>query len=315
MKNKNLWVMAVISLPITVGLIGCSSYHQPESIDAKMARFSPRDTNPNIVPTLPVPELDKSTHSSRMPASASAVSYDNSDSQESEHDYEMETLSHKRLYFMGLYQQYRTLGLYISQEQVPEIEHCPSFHTTLLNGKTAYRGPSKTNINFEQRYSSIDEQRASYYPELSLPMEVDSATPTLAQAIKADSGLNKDMAFQQALKVHLTKTYKELEELCDSGSSSNYYNYENLTRHIKSNHALYQTGAKPLQTLVKTTIFSNMALIESLESKTYGQKRAARGPASVSTAKKWDNLYQDHMLKDLKMSWTKKYFKEVMSKR
>ncbi len=301
MKNHKLLVLTAV----TFTAVGCSSYRHPESIDAKMARFMPRDTNPNTVPKLPVPEI---AHSSRTPAS---VGKENS-SQIEDNSNEQENLSHKRLYFMGLYQQYRTLGSYISGEDIPEIQHCPSFHTTLLNGKTAYRGHSKNQIDFEQRYSSITEDKKSFYPELALPVETSPNSSTLAEVLN-EEGLDKNVAFQQALKVHLTKTYKELEELCDSGSSSNFYNYENLTRHIKSNQGHYSQSTASLKTLVKTTIFSNMALIESLESSSH--KSAARGPASASTAKKWENLYQEHMMKDLNVTWAKQYLKKAMTQR
>ena len=298
MKNQNKLILSIVTLTV-----GCSSYRQPESIDSKMARFMPRDTNPNKVPLLPIPEVDTGE---RAPASVSSThTYNEEETQE-------ENLSHKRLYFMGLYQQYRTLGSFITNEDVPEIQHCPSFHTTLINGKTAYRAHSKAAIDFEKRYSSIEENKKAFYPELALPVETSNSSPTLGEVLQTED-VDKNVAFQQALKVHLTKTYKELEELCDSGTSSNFYNYENLTRHIKSNKNLYRQGSTPLKTLVKTTIFSNMTLIESLEANT--SKSAARGPASVSTAKKRNNLYEDHMIKDLNVTWAKKYIKKAMAER
>ncbi len=310
MKNRD----KVLAVALTFGVFGCSTYRHPESIDAKMARFMPRDTNPNKVPALPIASDLKAAGPSRGIASvdedaADAVNIDNSEELK---------LSHKRLYFMGLYQQYRTLGTFVSEEEVPEVQHCPSFHTTLLNGKMGYRNHNKQALNFEKRYSSISsasEEKQAYYPELYLPMDPESTLPTLGDVIKSDEGLDKNVAFQQALKVHLTKTYKELEELCETGSSSNYYNFQNLGRHIKSNRTSYQQGPAALQTLYKTTIFTNMALIESLEARSKTGSSRMRGPASVSTSKKWENIYQDHMIKDLNITWAKQYLKRSMSKR
>lgn len=309
MKNRD----KILVVALTFGAFGCSSYRHPESINAKMARFMPKDTNPNIVPALAIPMDIRETKVSRGIASVQ----ENSSSQENSYTGEGEDLklSHKRLYFMGLYQQYRTLGTFVREEEVPEIQHCPSFHTTLLNGKTGYRDHQKSKINFEKRYSSISEQKRPYYPELYLSMDPESTLPTLGQVINNEKSLDKNLAFQQALKIHLTKTYKELEELCDTGSSSNYYNFHNLGRHIKSNHISYQQGHEALKTLYKTTIFTNMALIESLETPIAAERSASRGPASVSTAKKWQNVYQDHMIKDLNVTWTKRYLKKSMSKR
>ncbi len=308
-KNKDLILMTVMSF----GIFGCASYRHPETINDKMARFMPRDTNPNQVPPLAIPTDVKSKRPSRGIAS---VGSNSSESRQDENENSEELkLSHKRLYFMGLYQQYRTLGKFVSEEQVPEIQHCPSFHTTLLNGKTGYRENQKSKLDFKKRYSSIHDAKKAYYPELFLPMAPDSTVPTLGEVVKSDQDLDKNMAFQQALKVHLTKTYKELEELCDTGSSSNYYNFENLGRHIKSNQMSYKQSPEALRTLYKTTIFSNMALIESLETPMASERKATRGPASVSTAKKWDNIYQDHMVKDLNLNWTKHFLKKAMSNR
>lgn len=307
----------ILSSLLALGLLGCSTYQHPESIADKMSRFSPRDVNPNKVPKIMIPESSASRGIASVETQEAPEenTYD-TESMESETD----GLTYKRLYFMGLYQQYRTLGAYIQKEQVPEIQHCPSFHTTLLNGKTYSsvdpQQMKKKKIDFNERFQSIDEAKAAYYPELFLPMEVDDHSTTLADVIKESPELDKNVAFEQALKVHLTKTYKELEELCDSGHSSNYYNYENLTRHIKSYRSHYQAGGQPFKTLVKTTIFSNMALIESLELGQPTQSRS-RMPASVGGRDNSPsaNQYQDKMLKDLNLSWSKKYLIQNLDRR
>lgn len=310
MKKRELTLITTL----TFGIFGCSSYRQPESIEAKMARFMPRDVNPNKVPPLAIPRDMKTQRRSRGIASVKSENEEEYSQDETQMN-EM-GLSQKRLYFMGLYQQYRTLGRYVSKEHVPEIDHCPSFHTTLLNGKTGYRDNAKAKLDFEQRYSSMaNSQKKAYFPELSLPMEPSSTTPTLGQILTQDKKIDKNVAFQQALKVHLTKTYKELEELCDTGSSSNYYNFANLEAYIKRNQDKYQQSPQALRTLYKTTIFSNMALIESLENPVAADRKSTRAPASVSTAKKWDNVYQDHMIKDLNISWAKSFLKKEMKNR
>jgi len=312
----------VLMTTLTFAIFGCSSYHQPESIKAKMARFMPRDINPNRVPSLATPTNMESQRRSREIASVPSERKRNKKMEKnSQTDVQMNEipLSDKRLYFMSLYQQYQNFGKFVSQEQVPEIDHCPSFHTTLLNGKMGYRGKEKAKLNFAKRYSYISNKQNkdtnAYFPELSLPMNPDSETPTLGQILNYDKKIDRNIAFQQALKVHLTKTYKELEELCNSGSSSNYYNFANLEQYIKHNKKKYQQGPQALTTLYKTTIFSNMALIKSLENPIAKVKKHQRTPASVSTAQKWDNIYQDHMIKKLNVSWTKRYLKKTMTDR
>lgn len=315
MRKKQITLITTV----TFGIFGCSSYHQPESIEAKMTRFMPRDINPNKVPSLAIPSDMKSQRRTRAIASVRQENIQKEQNIQDENQLSETKLSDKRLYFMGLYQQYRNLGKFVSEEQVPEIEHCPSFHTTLLNGKTGYRGTEKGKLDFAKRYSSIsgkkNKNREAYFPELSLPMDPDSEKPTLGQILIHDKKINKNIAFQQAIKVHLTKTYKELEELCESGSSSNYYNFANLEQYIKRNQGKYQQGPQALRTLYKTTIFSNMALIESLEHSVSSGNTSHRAPASISTAQKWDNIYQDHIIKELNIAWTKSYLKKAMRNR
>lgn len=311
MKNRQLALITTL----TIGIFSCSSYRQPESIEAKMARFMPRDINPNKVPVLAI-AADMKT---RQPAARGIASVHEEVGTQDETLMRETPLSDKRLYFMGLYQQYRNLGKFVSKEHVPEINHCPSFHTTLLNGKTGHKGKVKAKLDFVKRYSTITSHQSKYknvyFPELSLPIGPYAETPTLGEILAHDKKVNKNIAFQQALKVHLTKTYKELEELCDTGSSSNYYNFTNLEHHIKRYKGKYQQGPQALKTLYKTTIFSNMALIESLENPVSIKRSFKRAPASISTAQKWDNIYQDNMIKKLNISWMKIYLEEMMSNR
>ena len=286
-------------------LASCSNgFRRPESIEAKMSRFEPRNKNPNSVPKISVlPVKIQVMKNSRGPASVGS---------NAKNENEAQGLSNKRLYFLGLYNQYKELGTFISDEKTPEINHCPAFHSTLLTLKERRRTngePKKQNIDFSTRYSanSLNDQSLALYPELSLPLTLNDETITLRDAIKSEGHRETHHLLGQAIKVHLTKTYKELEELCDSGTSHNYYNYENLTTHIQRAGQEFGPTTQSLKSLLKTTLFANKAILESLH---YGNsKSSGRFPASAS--KENANYAYDGVVKNLGANWTRGYFQAL----
>lgn len=281
---------------LAIGLTSCAgSYRRPESFEAKMARFQPRNTNPNKVPKIEIaPSLPQtfSRSAGRGPASQT-TSF-------------KKLPSNKRLYFITLYGQYRHLSSFVHTEQAPDIKHCPSFHTSLVNYKEGLPPIQNKELSVEKRYSALTPDQLASYPELSLPMSLTEETPRLYEVLKDKKGKTSTFYVTQALKVHLTKTYKELEELCESGSSDNYYNYENLTTHIQRQGSDFGPTKKSLQSLLKTTVFSNMTLIKSLENSV----KRGRMPAS-SSSPLGHNYYQEGMIKKLGVEWTEGYFQSL----
>jgi hypothetical protein len=275
-------------------LASCAgSYRRPESFEAKMARFRPRNDNPNTVPTI---ELDP-----RMPQQLKAPARRGPASSRAP---QLKKLpSNKRLYFITLYGQYRALSSYIHTEQAPDIKHCPSFHTTMVNYKEGLPPVQSQKVSFENRYpKELHADVITSYPELALPMTLSDKRPRLYDVLKdpeAKTGRTTTFYVTQALKVHLTKTYKELEELCDSGTSENYYNYENLTTHIQREGEHFSPTKESLQILLRTTLFSNMTLLKGL-SKTQG----GRVPASATAP----NPYEEGLIEKFGLQWTQSYF-------
>lgn len=298
-RSKKTIAFTTTSLMALTALSGCAgAYRRPESFEAKMARFQPRNSNPNRVPEIEIgPDITKKltgsssrTTAGRGPASASQ-------------GYK-KLPSNKRLYFITLYGQYRHLSSFVETEQAPDVKHCPSFHTTLVNYKEGLPPIQSKSLSVENRYQSLSPDQLAQYPELSLPMSLSSQMPRLYEVLKDKKGKSSSFYVTQALKVHLTKTYKELEELCESGSSDNYYNYENLTTHIQRRGPDFTPTGQSLKSLLKTTVFSNMTLIKSLER----GFSTGRMPASSSQVSFGHNYYQEGMIKKLGVEWTHSYF-------
>lgn len=284
--------LALLGL-VSTAISSCAgSYRRPESFEAKMARFRPRNSNPNKVPKI---QLDPSLPATfRAPAKRGPASTGKRSLKK--------LPSNKRLYFMSLYGQYRALSSYVQTEQAPDIKHCASFHTTLVNYKEGLPPVKTSKVSFEKRYSGLTPDKIASYPELSLPMTLDSDEPRLYDVLQDKKGKSTTHYVTQALKVHLTKTYKELEELCETGSSDNYYNYENLTSHIQREGGQFGANKNSLKILLRTTLFSNMSLLEGLK------KGQGRMPASSSHE---ENIYQEGLIQKLGVEWTHSYYKSL----
>lgn len=267
-----------------------SNYKRPESIEDKMARFEDRRPYTNQVPLFKVTKYETSAH--RGPAQ---VSHNRTNDQATK-------FTNKRLYFLSLYDQYAQLSRYSDKRSAPSINICPNFHTSLsdFKQKNSY---NTHEVSIKTNYTNFDENyMAENSPELLLPMTTDSQTPRVVDILNS-KGNNESAGslIDKAIGIHLAKTYGELIELCETGSSSNYYIYENLLTESKRRDILSR-DEKGLNILLKTTVFSNMALLKSLESKT--EKTASRGIASTPEK----SIVNDELFRRLNVKWSQNFF-------
>ncbi len=270
----------------------CSSgFKRPESIEDKMNRFQSRKAGVNLVPKAAINEsllLKRRFSGKRGPASSSIRAK------------EKESLpyNNKKLYFLTLLDQYQHLKSYSKKELNPSLKICPKFHSVLLyhneqfskNKLKQTRWPAKT-----YDYKRFDDNNyLAAHPELSLPITKNSTGPTVVDVLKKKKGSSvkeyHQKTIQQAFGLHLSKTFSELQELCEYGGSSNYYIYENIMTHAKKSRSLGK-NSKNLTTLLKTTIFSNIALKKSLTPDMHSPKKLkakhqGRKIASVQTMEK-----------------------------
>ena len=103
----------------------------------------------------------------------------------------------------------------------------------------------------------------------------------------------------KALQLHTHKTHQELLDLCNSGYSDNYYTYANLSNHaIKEGRGL-APSTQNMKLLFKTTLFSNWALLKSLDGK-------------ITT----ENFpYHQALAYKFKIFWVEDYFKSMIDQR
>lgn len=305
-KEKNIWLHKAGMLSLSLALISCASnYRRPESIEDKMARFKNKNQNRNLVPEY---------QSAASPWARGRVPASSSDGGAS-FDRDLKGKSNKRLYFITLYGQYNTLKKYGSTESAPKVDICPSFHTSMIEHVESYGANAYQKVDWKVSkgyYNSVDKNIASY-PELALPITEDSVHPRVYDIISKEEGVQEygsvKTVVQKAIDIHLTKTYKELTELCEYGTSDNYYSYENLITHIKKNPRAFGPTKSSATTLLKTTVFSNLALIESLDSFTVSK----RGRSLASSNE--NQSLKGPILKRMGAYWAKDYLQYIKQAR
>lgn len=299
-----------ILLTTTLILTSCAGhqFNKPESIEAKMSRFENKSANTNEVPKLGIYSegIEKVTVKSsrgRAPASVEAQTVGGEDKVEA---------SNKKLYFMSLFSQYERLRKFAPAGSTNSVNVCPSFHSGLVEFRSQAKkseGLQNSSIGFNYNLAKLtDTTYLSQYPELGLPLSDDVHGPSVASIISSRpsdvAATEGNRLMSQAIHQHASRMYREISELCETGTSTNYYNFENLLTHARTHRDL-EPSEYGLQILMKTTIVSNMVLIESIQGHS---KSRGRAPASV-------DLYTDEALERLGTPWAYEFIKSMVGKR
>lgn len=311
LKNpKALTILAISGLSILASCAG------PESYQQKMARYTPKTIGKNQVPEIQTAEFKFTTATKnrvgagRLPASAPENPNMNEEGKESSH-------TNKKLYFLTLFSEYESLKKYSQEFSGPAVSICPNFHTSLLRHNEKFLGSINSGMPKTKKFSYdpkryTDETYVASRPELLLPLSKEEVTPKVIDVIRSSKETMNDFAVNElvhkALDIHLAKTYSEIRELCEFGVSDNYYIYENLITHIKNNP--FEADSKNLNTLLKTTLFSNIALMTSLEGHEKNSKTAGRAIASSDFTEK-KNSYANEVMARLNVNWAGQYFEFI----
>jgi hypothetical protein len=282
-KNFNL-----LPLILSVGIVSCSSYQRPESFQDKMERFNAKSKYTNTIPDI---KIDDSLFKGRKMASI----------KKKRKKKELTPMSNKRLYFLTLFQQYNQLRPF-SKIDSPNVSICPNFHTAILDHKNRLEskfGEDKKSYKFSYT-SKLSDGELKKIPEMYLPLNKEGKTPSVFELYKRNKSKSLNKLVSKALGIHLGKTFKELTELCEYGSSDNYYAYENLATHIKTDGKL-SASKSSLKILFKTTLFSNKALIKSFS------KIKGRTPASEKEKSRRLGSFFTKVVNRLGVDWAVDY--------
>ena len=173
-----------------------------------------------------------------------------------------EALNNKQLYFVTLNTQMHQMGDLLGKNIVNN--RCPHFHglnlKVLRNNKITLLDDKKELPTNSHYINAL--KRPAFFPELHLPLKVNQSKKTIFDLAKEKVNFNYQQNIKHALSLHLDRTKKEVYELCETGSSANYYIYENLNS--LSNDQPLHPKKENLETILKVSIFTNDFLINSL---------------------------------------------------
>ena len=300
-KNNNVLMIATLSV-----LASCSS---PESYQSKMSRYTPKQIGINNVPDITISGMEfVIKRGSRAPASSdTSASVETIQSDEA-------TLSNKKLYFLTLFGQYTNISKYSSEFKAPTVSVCPNFHNSLLehnDRRPAGISPnSVTKSTKKFHYDSTkfnDPRYVATHPELSLPMQKNEINPKVIDTFRSIgvdiTASQMSELVQNALDIHISKTYKEILELCEYGVSDNYYIFENMITHVQNTN--FTPSDSNMNILLKSTLFSNHALVTSLDNI---PSTASRSIASVIEKKVVTSSYSNEVMTRLNVGWAQVYY-------
>jgi len=268
MKNRSYFVLLCLYALIVAA---CSSgFKRPEGISEKMARYEAKSDSLQETPVINFPTSFIQSKS-RAPAS---ISHDNVEKR----SLSMTTLSNKGLYFSTLFSQYKELKKF-STAALPEMKYCPAFQNQFLTYNFNQIGAStsfKINFDYQAAIHSKDGER---HPELYLQVDSTKGAITFSQWLINEKNAKVPEQIQilyTGLDQYVQKMKSEIDLLCESGQSQNYYIFENLTQGVTKEKD-YKAN-----TLVKTPLFYNMGLITSLKRKVEKKSNSNRMPASAT---------------------------------
>ncbi len=266
-------------------LVSCGTYAPPETFESKMARYQVKHEG-----TAGVPEIEPvSFRPSHSRAPASVIESEKKDVE----------FSNRKLYFITLYKQYHELTSF-SNSEARELKQCPSFHSALVDHSVSFTPKNEWHVNYNKEKIQ-DDNYAKFYPELFLSMDDNSTTPRVLDIARKDVKQSQNLV-QTAIDKHIDKTHSELAELCEYGTSDNYYAFENLNTEIKKRNVA-SANTSGMKILLKTTIFSNKALIQSLKR----SSKPNRSPASSIKQTDFENM----VMQRLGVPWAKQYYQAL----
>ncbi|OFZ71371.1 MAG: hypothetical protein A2451_16255 [Bdellovibrionales bacterium RIFOXYC2_FULL_39_8] len=316
----------LLALMILVLSTACSGLKRPESISEKMARYTPHEAISNRVPEMAVfTESDifkQNDNNATSTTGRGPASIKEPTGRPSPDDSEDLNYSNKRLYFLALLSQYDALSIY-SKQRPPKVDLCPNFHNSLLDYKDSGKNVARAagpNAIWWGKYTKIlssvprtnSEQLVALYPELALPINGDSIRPRVIDIAHDHLATNGQTAIiQQAIDLHILKLHRELDELCETGTSSNYFTFENLYSYVKQ-HPEFEKSPSSLKVLFKTTVFANLVLIDSITHTTKEELKSRRGIASNNNEAPYDTRYVNELVNRFNIHWTYNYLDDLV---
>ena len=213
--------------------------------------------------------------------------------------------SNKQVYFSTLFWQFQKLKAF-RLGPFQNIRYCPSFHSAFLELKKKSPSPVKLNGDGVVLQKLIDlkpkKEIMAIFPEMALPLTHTLGASTLYEVLSKYSHDAPYDLLVQGINIHTKKIYQELQQLCHTGYSQNYFIFENLISYVHQNPH-FKNGAAPLLSLLESTVFFNFIFLNFL-----GFQHRGEFPFSSSKL-------EEEMVSRLRADWSYNYFYQLRRRR
>jgi hypothetical protein len=322
------WLKFIGAMVLVLGLTSCAQYPLPGEKDSfgKYDHIKDQSSQTLPIPQLtyfPMPALKEIPRGKERGLASEKSGRENG-----------EKLSHRRLYFMILLNQYVQFEKYLGP--LPKIKFCPQFHTQMLENPGPTHSQNDGGIRFFERFynPSLDFLKNSLnnlgvlYPELSLPLAFDEPRPMVWDIINREDSAQvggSSGLVQRAINIHARKIQMELIELCDTGQSAHYFKFENLINTVGTEvkNKNENKGERHFGPVGKISLIVNMALLNSLSAHLQSDdENLDKGTFNNSNSnvglKKVNEFYLQltgQLWERLNISWGPEYFKELKKRK
>lgn len=223
---------------------------------------------------------------------------------------ESSDIGEKEAYFLGLWEQKKEMEKLLSSEvegfaqkisQQKDI--CPAFHHTLLSAKKQLKfnpqhSPQKNWLGEHwnsQSWERIFNER-SFVANPVLALETENGADIYS--LYNENGNVEREDVHEAFHMFYQQTQEEIKQLCDTGSSDDFYVFTNMVK-FYSGQDFFASG-QALEALLKLTPVSNYYVLQSL-----------RSPKNY----KAHGFYEKHLLKKLNALWFNHYLHQASASR
>lgn len=258
-----------------------------------MGRYSSKTKHYNIVPKTYAMDTNYKSMK-RKPASAETIK-------------SMMNYSNSSLYFLSLFTQFKQIQK-LSEKQAGTLKRCPRFHGEYLQVEQTHQNLLEGKVNYSDLDKNLlyDQNYLAKNPAFLLPLSQSNGAVTVRDKLEKTDLSKINQIIEEALLVQQIKILNELEELCEDGTSENYYAYQNLITYINTKNNL-APSKESAETLLKVSLFYNMTLIESLKAHT---EKSSRSISSVKEKGAIDN----QLLYRMKADWVSGYLENIQEK-
>lgn len=221
---------------------------------------------------------------------------------------QLNTFDNKKVYFLTLLGQYYRVKSLLGKNQ-KELNVCPYFHHEILEQEKNIDNFTSSSYGIKKKNYTKAIYAPSLlpaYPELSLPINDSQNVYQYTSHFKNNETIENFV--KVALEEHADKNKSELEELCETGASDNYYTFENLLTHFTNNDR-FNNSIDSLKAVLKIPVFANLFILKSIDPNyvSYSNDQFYE----VSKISNNYSIFEVEMLKRMNVSWVEQYIENL----